>query len=132
MLTHEQKMAIFEEYKDPANRVDAIAKKYGIQRSKVAHIAVEMGAEPRMVKRFDKKGASHQRGKDARICTKCGKSIDVKGAKFCCFCGADIRTSKEVAAEGLEKIRGLILYLPVNVRDEAQEAILNAIKELKG
>jgi hypothetical protein len=43
MLTQEQKMAICEEYKDRRNKVEDIAQKYGIERGKVTHIAVEMG-----------------------------------------------------------------------------------------
>lgn len=52
MITLEQKKAICEEYKDRSNKVEDIAKRYGILRGNVAHIAVEMGAEPRCTKRF--------------------------------------------------------------------------------
>lgn len=50
MLTQEQKAALCEDYKDRRNRVEDIAKKYGIMRASVANIAVEMGAEPRCAK----------------------------------------------------------------------------------
>lgn len=126
ILTEETKMAICEDYKSRENRVEDIAEKYGLARGEVAHIAVEMGAEPRMSKRFGTRRAS-----TGRTCHKCHKQIDVKGAKFCCFCGADIRTSKELAVEGLKKTLTFVLHLPINERDEAQQSILAAIKELE-
>lgn len=126
ILTEETKMAICEDYKDRANRVEDVAEKYGLARGEVARIAVEMGAEPRMSKRFGQKKPS-----TGRTCHKCHKQIDVKGAKFCCFCGADIRTSKELAVEGLKKTLAFVLHLPINERDEAQQSILTAIKELE-
>jgi hypothetical protein len=126
ILTEEIKMAICEDYKDRSNRVADIAEKYGVLRADVVRIAVEMGAEPRLPKRFGQK-----RGITARTCHKCHKQIDVKGAKFCCFCGADIRTGKELAVEGLKKTLAFVLHLPINERDEAQQSILAAIKELE-
>lgn len=126
ILTEEIKMAICEDYKDKSNRVEDIAEKYSVQRAVVARIAVEMGAEPRASKRFGQKRASR-----TRTCGKCHRQIDVKGAKFCCFCGADIRTSKELAVEGLKKAMKFVLHLPINERDEVQQSILHAIKELE-
>lgn len=129
MLTHEQKKAIYEEYLDKDNRVAEIAERYGVLRAQVARIAVEMGATPRNEKRFGQKYKTG--GHNARICPKCRKTIETKGARFCCFCGSDIRSGKEIAAERLQKVMTYIIHLPVNMRDEAQQAIINAIKELK-
>jgi tRNA(Ile2) C34 agmatinyltransferase TiaS len=131
MLTIEQKKAIYEDYKDRSKTVEEIAKKYGIGNTAVSHIAVgEMGAEPRMPKRYGMKVKRYSA--TARACPKCRKSIDVKGAKFCCFCGADIRTNKELLIERIENAMPDILHLPFNMRDGAQQLFVDIIKELKG
>lgn len=127
-LTQETMIAICEAYKDRDNKTADIAKKYGISRGGVARIAVELGALPRS-KRYRQTLRKESSG---RICPKCKKHIDTKGARFCCFCGADIRTGKEIAAARLEKVLECVGYLPQGFRDEARDAILNAIKELDG
>lgn len=130
MLTQEQKKAICEDYKDRSKTVNEIANKYGVSRGDVAHIAVEMGAEPRSTKKY---GAKHKKqGERVRICPKCHKAIDVKGARFCCFCGSDIRSDKECLIERIENAIPNILHLPVNMRDEMQILFVDIVKELEG
>ena len=121
-------MAIYNDYLNRQNKVGDIAAKYHIMRADVARIAVEMGAKPRCEKRFGKHNG--ESAKPARICPKCRKSIDVNGARFCCFCGSDIRTSKQICLEGLERIMPKIMHLPENMRDEFTQTILMTIKEL--
>jgi predicted amidophosphoribosyltransferase len=88
-----------------------------------------MGAEPRVAKRFGKrKGKSES----ARICPKCRKTIEVKGARFCCYCGSDIRSSKELLIERIEGAMPNIIHLPINMRDDMQRLFIDVIKELKG
>ena len=120
-LTQEQKYAICEEYKDSSNKVEAIAKRYGIYRYDVVNIAVELGAELRRPKK---------RGATVRICPKCRKSIDVKGARFCYFCGADIRSNKEQLIERIHNAIGHIRFLPESMRDETQRLYLDIKAEL--
>ena len=122
MVTKEMKMAICEEYKDRNNRVTDIAKKYNIDQTSVIRYAVAMGAEQRL-KRKPKT--------TARICPKCRKTIDIKGAKFCCYCGSDIRSNKEILIERVENAMTMISFLPVNMRDEAQHLFADVIKELE-
>ena len=122
MVTKEMKMAICEEYKDRNNRVTDIAKKYNIDRTSVIRYAVAMGAEQRR-KRKPKT--------TARICPKCRKTIDIKGTKFCCYCGSDIRSNKEILIERVENAMTMISFLPVNMRDEAQHLFADVIKELE-
>ena len=58
----------------------------------------------------------------------------VSGARFCCFCGSDIRTENEILVERLEKITELFIFIPETSRDEFIGVINQAIKfvELQG
>lgn len=125
MLTPEQKAALCEEYKDRKNRVEDIALKYGIARGLVARIAVEMGAEVRCVKRYGKTKTTK------RVCPKCQKTVDVKGANFCCFCGSDIRSNKEKLIKRIEDAFADISFMPQNRRDDIQKLFIDIINELK-
>lgn len=122
MLTREHKMALCEDYKNPNITVDEIAKKYGTYRTNVAHIAVEMGAEPRH---------NVGQGGKGRVCPKCRKKIEVKGAKFCCYCGTDIRSAEELLIERVERACTVVLHLPENMRDEMQRLLLDVVATLK-
>jgi tRNA(Ile2) C34 agmatinyltransferase TiaS len=127
MLTLEQKAALCEDYKDRRNRVGDIAQKYGIMRASVARIAVEMGAEPRRANVYGKKQTKTQK----RICPKCKKTIDVKGASFCCFCGTDIRSNKEKLIRRIENAFADISFMPQSRRDDMQHLFIDIINELK-
>ena len=95
-------------------------------RKEVTRVAVEMGAEPR------RKSYGKRRGNNAaRICPKCRKVIEVKGAKFCCFCGADIRTEKELLIERVDKAFRVIQFLPASARDEMQQLFVDITEALK-
>lgn len=128
MLTQEQKQAICEDYKDRSNKVSELAKKYGVCTATIARIAVEMEAEPRVAKLYGKR---KRYSPTARICPKCHKAIEVKGARFCCFCGADIRNNKERLIERIERAMPNIMHLPINMRDDMQQLFIDTINELK-
>lgn len=128
-MTQETKMAILADYNDRNIKVEAIAAKYHISRGAVARIAVEQGAPPRNQKKF----GAHRvaTGKAKRICPKCTKASETAEARFCWNCGADIRSTKQLAIDGLHKVLSLVMLLPDNERDGFQSAVLAAIKELK-
>lgn len=122
-LTLEQKKALCEEYKDHSINVNEIAERYGISRSRVSNIVVKMGEQLRRPK-LKKRGAT------VRTCPKCRKAIDVKGAKFCCFCGADIRSNKELLIERITNAMRKTILLPEDARDEMQRLFLDIKTEL--
>lgn len=132
MLTQEQKKAICEDYKNPALTLAQIAEKHGIRRTSISNIAVEFGAEPRRAARYGQPKEKRKRVKTARVCPKCRKTIDVKGASFCCFCGQDIRTSKELLIERAKRAMPNVMHLPENMRDDMQRLLMDIIKELEG
>ena len=131
-LTQEQKKALCEDYKDRSKTVGEIAAKYGIARSCVAQIAVELGTEPRCAARYGQPRERKDRVQTARRCPKCHKTIDVKGARFCYFCGTDIRTGRELLIDRVKRSMPFIHHLPANMRDDMQRLLLDIIKELEG
>lgn len=128
-LTEEQKTAICEQYKDKSFSVTEIAERYGIMRGEVAHIAVERGAEPRCKNKYGTKYNIKQ--SNAKTCPKCHKSIDIKGAKFCCYCGSDIRSNAELLIERMEKVASNFMAFPVSVREELVHLFADIEVELK-
>ena len=126
ILTEETKRAIFEDYNDHSKPTRDIAAKYGIDRVTVSRIAVEMGATPRRPNAYGKRG-----GVKKTVCPNCHKTTDVKGARFCCFCGSDIRTEKEILCEKIDKVISYVRFLPENMRDEVRDVMLAAIKEIR-
>lgn len=67
----------------------------------------------------------------AKVCPKCRKITSVKGARFCPFCGADIRTEAENTVEKLEKSKELYRFIPETYRDDFLATMSAAIRLLK-
>lgn len=67
-----------------------------------------------------------------KFCPSCRKRLpDVKGMRFCAYCGSDIRSKQTKLAEDLGKVLDRIsTYYPANLRDEAVIALNNAIDYL--
>lgn len=64
-------------------------------------------------------------------CPHCKTNKNPVGARFCCMCGKDIRTEKQICVEHLSKALSNCLMLPESMRDETSEAIREAMKILK-
>ena len=123
-MTQEQKQAILEAYQNRENTVKQIAEKYKTNRKTITQIVIEQGGEPRRPNALGKRGK-------AKKCPKCRKKIEVKGAIYCCFCGADIRSKRDLLIERIEKAFGIIKFLPDNERDNVQQLFIDTINELK-
>ena len=124
-------MAICEAYRDKNNAVLDIIDKFGLPDHKhLRKILDKYDVPPRNAYAPRKKRTSLQTVQ--RKCPKCGKVIEQSGARFCWYCGADVRTPKMAAIEGLERcvIGNLEMVTPA-VRDEMAEAVRYAIKLLK-
>lgn len=124
-MTEETRKAILQAYNDHKIATADIAAKYGITKAAVTKIAVEEGARPRRPKAYGKR--ANGKGK---LCPKCHKIIEVKGAKFCYFCGADMRSAKDLLIERVDKAFEIIKFLPESFRDEIQQLFIAIIKEL--
>ena len=98
-ITQEQKQKIYELYDGGMTVYLHIAKEVGVSDSTVGKII---------------KG----RYSDAvKICPKCLHESG-REARYCYYCGNDIRSREELLAIGCEKLRGMIVHLPENVRAE--------------
>ena len=126
ILDEETKRELLRDYEDKSITVSEIAEKYGIIRPMVAQIAVEMGGQPRREKAYGKR-----HGHKNKVCPKCKKLVAVQGARFCCYCGADIRDSKDRLIENNERLLQRVCELPECFRDEVRDVLLANIKELK-
>ncbi len=103
--------------------VKEIAQKYSIDSSVPGKLARKAGFPGRKVQAEAKASA--------KVCPKCRKKIDVKGARFCPFCGTDIRSEAEMLVEKLEKTTELYRFLPETYRDDFLATISKAIKILQ-
>lgn len=68
-----------------------------------------------------------------RVCPRCRREIPVAGARFCPFCGADARSERQIAAEELEAILGIVcdMAIPAEQKDRACNALRNAARLLR-
>lgn len=122
-MTQETKRAIYEEYNN-GDKVKDIAARHGITASAVSHIAKKQGAGQRRPRKGD-------RGGEAKVCPNCRRKITVMGAKFCCFCGADMRTEKDMLIERIRRGQEILSLLPSEVKDEVQRLFIDIEKELR-
>ena len=123
MKTDERmKQDIYEAYIGGMSVRD-IAEMCGVTASAVSRIAKNMGAPVRRPK--------IKVGQTAKTCTVCKKVIEVSGAKFCCFCGTDIRSPREHLIERIESAMPILKYLPESVKDEVHTLFIDIRNELR-
>ena len=120
-ISAETKLMIVEDYKNGLTTVE-IGDKYGIAYTSVSYYAKRAGVPLRQ-----------QRGKkkDAKTCPRCKRPIELDGARFCPYCGNDIRNENEKLAEELDKLTRLYQYIPENERDGYIQTINKAAQKLK-
>lgn len=98
-ITQEQKQKIYDLYDGGLTVYKYIAQEVGVSDTSVGRII---------------------RGRHTdttRICPKCLHESGT-GARFCYWCGNDIRSKEELLLLNVEKLRGMIVHLPENVRAE--------------
>ena len=130
ILTSQQRKEILDLYQDSSVGVKAIAEAYSIDPSTVCRVAIEEGASPRAPKIGEHRAMKRSKTTNVRKCNACGKSVDVAGAKFCPYCGNDIRSPKEMLTQRINAFAPKIKYLPENCRDELQNLFIDIKTEL--
>lgn len=120
-MNEETKRKIYEAYCDKSRKLEDISQEFGYDKTYIGIVAKSMGAPPRLV-RAKRGGTKH--------CPKCRREIKVKGAKFCCYCGSDMRTEKELLIERIDRARECISLLPKSARDEVQKLFVDIVTEL--
>ena len=55
------------------------------------------------------------------------------GARFCSWCGADVRSERQIVAEELERVLGVVcdMNVPADSKDRACNTLRNAVRLLK-
>lgn len=119
--------AICEDYANRNIGTREICEKHGITGHTLTRVIIDNGLTPRRPGRIGEKHGKQS----GRKCPKCRKMIDIKGARYCPFCAADMRTESELLIERQNKLFSIVQLLPTNARDEVQETILKTIEYLK-
>ena len=108
---------------------EEICEKYGISCSTLSNYVKAFGFEPR--KRHlmypHKPEKNHTQ---TVLCTRCKKSVSVPGARFCPFCGEDIRNESMKVQDRLSSLVELTSLIPENARDTFVKTIRDAIRLL--
>lgn len=124
----EKIQAILEAYRDRSKKTDDICKEFNLSTGMLARI-LHAENEPM---RCPNKSKPHNTKTKTKKCPKCYKKIEVKGARFCPYCGADVRNENEVLAERVGRMLSYHSFMPSNIRDEYIEVLNQVIKNLKG
>lgn len=112
-ITAEQIKRIYELYDGGMTVYLHIAKEVGISDATVGKIIKERNAAT------------------TRICPKCKRESGM-GARFCYWCGNDIRSKEALLLIKVEKLRGMVVHLPENVRaefDDITRELLDYLRE---
>lgn len=126
-LPQETIQAILEYYRDKSLTTKQVYEKHGISSGTLTNIIRANGEpmrNPNSTKRHRRKNGN------SKTCPHCKKKVDLKGAKYCPYCAADLRDEKELLADKLYKLLGYNSFLPENVRDEYVEVVNKTIKIL--
>ena len=106
-----------------------ICDKYGISFSTLTNYVNAFGFEPRQ-RRLVYPNKQEKNHTQTVLCTRCKKSVSVPGARFCPFCGEDIRSESMKVQERLSSLVELTSLMPENARDAFVKTIRDAIRLL--
>lgn len=125
-LTDEQKREIYELYLDPTVKLKDIAATYGINNSEVSRVARKYGAPARQTH-----SEHNMRKSGGRKCPTCKRQINIKDASFCPYCGADVRSPRELLISRVMKAMNYTKFLPESAKDEFCTLLIDIQTELK-
>lgn len=130
-LTSQQRKEILELYNDSSVGVKAIAEAYSIDPSTVCRIAKQEGASLRNSKIGESRERKPKRTTPTvKTCGTCKKKVELPGAKFCPYCGTDIRSPKEMLIQHIVAFASKVRHLPENCRDGLQNLLIDVKNEL--
>jgi hypothetical protein len=130
IFTDEVKAQICAEYQDKSILSTDILKRYKLTSKQFREIIDEAGIPPRSPSAWGRKKDLNGRI-IKNVCPKCKKELANKEARFCWYCGSDVRSEKQILIERLNKLAGLCDFIPAADRDEFIKTINDAVKELK-
>lgn len=127
-LTNSQREEIVKLYAEGVPTKE-IAEAYDIDRSYVSQLANRMGL--RRKRKQKQESTEAETIGWGKTCPHC-KAKNPQVAKFCVFCGADVRDERQILIEKIESLRAMILMLPDSAQGEADEITRMALKYLGG
>ena len=102
-----------------------ICEKYGISNSTLTNYARAFGFEPRQ-NRIDYVPYV----KLEAVCDRCKRTVSVPGARFCPYCGEDVRTESMKVQDSLSSLLSITNLIPESYRDTFVKTIRDAIRLL--
>lgn len=125
-FTEQEKQQIFADYNDKTNKAVDVRKKWGISSGDFTVLIKGMGGQMR------KPNACKPRIKNGvKVCSNCHKKIEIKGARFCPFCAADIRNEKDILLEKAQQLFSALQYAPNNESEIARQIVIDIVNYLK-
>lgn len=106
-----------------------ICDKYGISFSTLTNYVNAFGFEPRQ-RRIVYSTKPDKSKIQTVLCTRCKKSVSVPGARFCPYCGSDIRTESMKVQDSLSSLLSITNLIPDSTRDTYVKTIRDAIRLL--
>ena len=102
-----------------------ICEKYGISNATLTNYARAFGFEPRR-----NRIAYVPYVKREAVCDRCKRTVSVPGARFCPYCGSDIRTEAMKVQDSLSSLLTITNLIPDSTRDTYVKTIRDAIRLL--
>lgn len=106
-----------------------ICEKYGISSSTLTNYVKAFGFEPRQ-RRLVYPHKHEKNHTQTVLCTRCKRTVSVPGARFCPYCGSDIRTESMKVQDSLSSILSITNLIPESYRDTYVKTIRDAIRLL--
>ena len=108
---------------------EEICGKYGISLSTLTNYVKAFGFEPRK-RRLVYPNKQEKNHTQTVLCTRCKRTVSVHGARFCPYCGADVRTESMKVQDSLSSILSITNLIPESYRDTFVKTIRDAIRLL--
>ena len=102
-----------------------ICEKYGISKSTLSNYVRAFGFAPRQ-----NRIAYVPYVKREAVCDRCRRTVSVPGARFCPYCGEDIRTESMKVQDRLSSLLSITNTIPESYRDTYVKTIRDAIRLL--
>ena len=106
-----------------------ICEKYGISSSTLTNYVKEFGFELRQ-RHLMYPHKPEKNHTQTVLCTRCKKSVSVPGARFCPYCGEDIRSESMKVQDSLSSLLSITNLIPDSTRDAFVKTIRDAIRLL--
>ena len=112
---------------------DEIRGAFECSDSTIARIAQKHGLTHWGNRAFNTAAEPTKKTNVEKICPKRRKPVEVHGARFCPWCGSDVRSERQIVAEELERVLGVVcdMNVPADSKDRACNTLRNAIRLLK-